>query len=376
MLRLWSQAARPQLSCTCAACSSSVTGILARRTASATSRRRLKLVDAFTILLAPVFATAFVADTIQKDRRRIEWDKRIAQVEGEVERLRQQESQILRCLSGADSLRRNTIHHTRSYCTDVRSRALEDDSGTAVDIPQWRTLDWEGQGEDDVHHAFATDAHEPSTPDMQMTENTRDTPQRIERLVALKLAIRMLLHVRVGTSPRFNDISLGYGDEANDNAKDLDGLIQRLKTIRRSLHELNSPGKRSDVSTLQKMPRKEQAAIDQEIRHHTHEFRLRNMSITCLVKRISTSIIRSPEPPSVKAYVPLMTTLSRARLDELAYLVMSAMDESRLTLSNHSVLNIIWQYGKNRDATDLSSSSNLLPKWVLRQNIQKRGSGG
>jgi hypothetical protein len=350
MLRLWSQAARPQLSCTCAACSSSVTGTLARRTASATTRRQVKLVDAFTILLAPVFATAFIADAIQKDRRRIEWDRRIAQVEGEVQRLQQQESQILRSLSSAANARRNKIHHTRPYCTDVRSRPLEDDLGGELKIPQWRTLEWEGEGEDDVHHASARDAQQESTPDTQMTENTRDARRRVERLVALKLAIRMLLHVRVGTSPRFNDINLDYTYEANDNAKDFNDLIDRLKTIRRSLHELNSPGRRSDVSTLQKMPRREQAAIDQEIRNLAHEFRLGNLSITRLVKRIGNSIIRSPEPPSVNAYVPLMTTLSRARLDELAYLVMAAMDESRLTLSNHSVLNIIWQYGKNRDA--------------------------
>jgi hypothetical protein len=350
MLRLWSQVARPQLSCSCIACSSSVTGVLARRTASATTRRRLKLVDAFTILLAPIFATAFVADASWKDRRRIEWDKKIAEVEGEVERLQRQETQILRSWSSGVNARRKETNHTRSYSTDVRSRVLEDETDEDVDAPRWRTMESEVEGDDDAHQGHVGARQEHLTPNPRMTEVALDAGRRIERLVALKLAIRMLLHVKVGPSPRFRDLDPDYTYDSNINSEDLNGLIDKLKVVRRSLYKLNSAKERLDVSPSQKMPRREQSVVDREIRNHVHDFRLGNLTVTRLVKRIGNSIIRSPEPPSVKAYIPLMTTLSRARLDELVYLVMAAIDEGRLALSNHSVFNIIWQYGKNRDA--------------------------
>jgi hypothetical protein len=362
MQRLWSQVARPQLSCSCIACSSSVTGVLARRTASATTRRRLKLVDAFTILLGPVFATAFVADANWKDRRRIEWDRKIAEVEGEVERLHHLESQILRCLNSGVNARRKRIHHTRSYSTDVRSRILDDDTNEDVDAPQWRSMEPEVEEVDVAHQAPARDVHKSYTLHPQSTEDTKDAVRRIERLVALKFAIRMLLHVKVGTSPRFKDVNPGYAHDSSNNAEDLNGIMYQLKIIRRSLHKLNSAEERPDVSTFQKLPRIEQAVVDQEIRHHAHDFQLGNLSVSRLVKRIGNSIMRSPEPPSVKAYVPLMTAFSRARLDELAYLVMAAMDEGRLTLSNHSLFNIIWQYGKNRDANRFDLFLNSVTK--------------
>lgn len=352
MLRLWSQVVRPQISWTCIACSSSGTGVLVRRTASATSRRRLKLVDAFTILLAPVLATAFVADAIRKDRRRIEWDRKIAEVEREVQRLHRRESYLLRSWGSAFNARQTAPYHIRSYSTNARSQVVENDTNEEVDTAHWGSVDLEFEQDDDddnVNEAVRRGTHEPLTLDGPMPPTTEDAGRRIERLVALKLALRMLLHLQIGASPRFKDTSPDYTYEANDQAEDLNRLVDKLKIVRQSLHKLNSAVERQRGSSLPKMPQREQTAIDNKIRHLANDFKVGNLSVSQLVKRIGNSIASSPEPPSLKAYVPLMTTLSRARLDELAYLVMAAMDESRLTLSNHSVISIIWQYGKNRD---------------------------
>jgi hypothetical protein len=364
MLRLWSQVARPQLSCSCVACSSSVTGVVGRRTASATTRRRLKFVDAFTILLAPVFATAFVADANWKDRRRTEWDRKIAEVEGEVARLHHQESQILGSFNSRVDAQRKRLLHVRSYSTDVRLRVLEDDTHEDVDAPQWRSteLELEVEEDDDATQTSAREAPKPPVPNPEVTKDTNDAVRRIERLVALKLAIKMLLHVHVGTSPRFKDASPGNTNESNKKPEDFNGLIEQLKTVRQSLRRLNSAGERPRVSASQKMPRNEQAVIDNEIRHYAHDFKLGNLSVTRLLIRIANSIIRSPEPPSVKSYVPLLMTFSRARLDELSYLVMAAMDEGRLTLSKQSLFKVLWQYGKNRDANRFELFLNSVAK--------------
>ena len=363
MLRLWSQVARPQLSCSCIACSTSVAGVLTRRTVSATTRRRLKFVDAFTILLAPVFATAFVADANWKDRRRTEWDRKIAEVEGEVARLHRQENQILTSFNSGVDAQRKRLPHIRSYSTDMRSRVLEDDIHEDVDAPQWRSTELELEVEDDdATQISARDAPKPAMPNPHMTKDTNDAVRRIERLVALKLAIKMLVHVNVGTSPRFKDANPGKTHDSNKMPEDFNCLIEQLKTVRQSLRQLNSASERPNVSASQKMPRNEQGLIDNEIRHYAHDFRLGNLSVTRLLIRIANSIIRSPEPPSVKSYVPLMMTFSRARLDELSYLVMAAMDEGRLTLSKQSLFNVLWQYGKNRDANRFELFLNSVAK--------------
>ena len=364
MLRLWSQVARPQLSCSCVACSSCVTGVAGRRTASATTRRRLKFVDAFTILLAPVFATAFVADANWKDRRRREWDRKIAEVEGEVARLHHRESQILGSFNSRVDAQRKRLPHVRSYSTDVRLRALEDDIHEDVDAPQWRSteLEVEVEEDDDAIQTSAREAQKPPAPNLQVTKDTNDAVRRIERLVALKLAIKMLVHVNVGTSPRFKDANPGNTHDSKKIPEDFNGLIEQLKTVRQSLRQLNSASERPNVSASQKMPRNEQVVIDNEIRHYAHDFKLGNLSVTKLLIRIANSIIRSPEPPSVKSYVPLMMTFSRARLDELSYLVMAAMDEGRLTLSKQSLFKVLWQYGKNRDANRFELFLNSVAK--------------
>ena len=350
MLRLWSQVARPQLSCNCVACSNSITGVLARRTASATTRRRLKLVDAFTILLAPVLATAFIADVSWKDRRRIEWDKRIAEVEGEVERLHGQESQILGSLKRGGNARSQWSRQIRLYSTDVRSRVLEDDTAEDVHARQWRWTKSEVKETDNGYQISARDAQEVLPTNSQVTEDDRNAMRRIEKLVALKFALRMVVHVNVGTSPRFKDANPGYSHDSRKPPGDFNHLMNQLKIVRRSLRHLNAASQRPNVSAFQKLPRNEQAAVDLEICQAVHEFQLGRLSVREVVMRIGNSIIRASEPPSVNAYVPLMTAFSRSRLDELAYLVMAAMEEGRLTISESNLSKIIWQYGKNRDA--------------------------
>ena len=376
MLRLWSQIARPQLSCNCVACSNSVAGVLARRTASAATRRRLKLVDAFTILLAPVLATAFVADASWKDRRRREWDKKIAEVEGEVERLHRQESQILRSLKRGGNTRRQWSGQIRLYSTDVRSWVLEKDTADDVHAPQWWCTNSEVKETDSAYQISTEDAQELFPTNSQETENDRNAIRRIEKLVALKFALKMVVHVNVGTSPRFKDASSGYGDDSTKPPGDLNHLMKQLKIVRRSLRYLNAASQRPNVSPFQKLPRNEQAAVDHEICRAAHELQVGHLSVREVVMRIGNTIIRSSEPPSVNAYVPLMTAFSRSRLDELAYLVIAAMEEGRLTISESSLFKIIWQYGKNRDArrfdlflksvTKADADSRYIEPWVWK----------
>ncbi|KAI9722045.1 MAG: hypothetical protein M1812_002005 [Candelaria pacifica] len=78
MQTLWSRAAQSNCSCRCSSCLSAATAV-ARRTTTATGRRRLKAGEAFTFFYSSIFATAAVADAKVKENRRNEWDRVISE---------------------------------------------------------------------------------------------------------------------------------------------------------------------------------------------------------------------------------------------------------------------------------------------------------
>jgi len=78
MQALWSRAAQARTSCQCSSCLHGASAI-ARRTTTATSKRRLKLGDLFTACYSTIIATAVFADARVKEDRRKEWDRIIAE---------------------------------------------------------------------------------------------------------------------------------------------------------------------------------------------------------------------------------------------------------------------------------------------------------
>lgn len=78
MQALWSRAAQARSSCRCSSCLHAASAI-ARRTTTATSKRRIKFGDLFTACYSTIFATAVFADARVKEDRRKEWDRIIAE---------------------------------------------------------------------------------------------------------------------------------------------------------------------------------------------------------------------------------------------------------------------------------------------------------
>ncbi|PLB47261.1 hypothetical protein P170DRAFT_438952 [Aspergillus steynii IBT 23096] len=99
MLRLWSRAAQPQSTCRCVSCLSTTSGGLASRTASAASKRRLRIGNSVTALYTSIFAAAALADAQAKDQRRLEWKEKIAAVKEEVNELVDEEKRLLEALA-------------------------------------------------------------------------------------------------------------------------------------------------------------------------------------------------------------------------------------------------------------------------------------
>ncbi|KAG9245535.1 hypothetical protein BJ878DRAFT_12994 [Calycina marina] len=79
MLALWSLTTKAQSSCSCHACLNTATQV-ARRTTTATGRRRLKVSDCFTACYSTILGSAVLLDSVVKDRRNRAWDSAIDEV--------------------------------------------------------------------------------------------------------------------------------------------------------------------------------------------------------------------------------------------------------------------------------------------------------
>lgn len=101
MQSLWSRAARlPQSStCRCVACLRTATEGVTSHTTSAASRRRLRIGNAVTAFYSSIFAGAALADAKVKEKRRLEWEEKIAAVKEEVDRLVDEENRLLQTLA-------------------------------------------------------------------------------------------------------------------------------------------------------------------------------------------------------------------------------------------------------------------------------------
>ena len=348
MQRMWSSATRPQIFCSCASCTKVTPSTLARQTGSATLRRRITAADAFTVLLAPVLATFAVVDANWKDRRRRAWDKKIAEVQAEVDRMRMQQSLVLSTFMGRSPAGWKSMTQKRAYSTAVQLiEGLEDEIQDGVQAPDWEPVP---ERQSAITPSSLPHGHDGAEGHAGTEKSGDDGVDRIERLVAIKLAIRMILHVQIGNSPRFQDDNRSYTFNSNDLPSNIQALVADLREVRQTLRTLNSPGRRPILLATQKTVTREQAALDVEIRELARNLRDDAVSVPELVERFGQKILQSSTSPSVGGYIPLLRTLSRARLDDLAYLVLSTLDEGRLPLDGQSLFQILWQYGKNRDA--------------------------
>ena len=84
MQTLWTRAAQARCLCNCSACSS-VNGTIARRAATATSRRRLGRPDVFTVFSSTLAFSAALMDSARKEARNRQWEKVIGETKAEVE---------------------------------------------------------------------------------------------------------------------------------------------------------------------------------------------------------------------------------------------------------------------------------------------------
>ncbi len=355
MQTAWSRSLRPQSTCRCISCTKSLPSTLSRRTTTGIARKRFTASDAFSLLLGPVLGGALIADTKAKDKRRREWDEKIAAVQAEVEQMRQSGFKPF-------TIRRRNLRRlpalSRSYSSvAAASVAVADDGDSigAVDhssAPEPLRHDLEPASTPVAcsHDVWPDDESSEPYTESNLNQATIEKCKRLQRLVAIKLAIRMILHIHIGKSPRYIVSSSDYVYDQGRLPQNVNELIRHLKQISNSLKLMNADNLRSSWRAYQSLTWGRTCGLDEDMTDLARHFRRGEMNVTQLVERFAEILLSSSDSPTVRGYIPFLSVLSRARFDELGYMVDGTMMEARLPYDRHAVFTLLWQYGKNKEA--------------------------
>jgi len=376
MRAIWSQAVRPRVQGNPSTAIESGQGILSRRTTTVPLRRRLTFSDAFTVLLAPVLATAFVVDSEWKDNQRKEWDKKIAEVQQEIERLHAREVEAWTALQ-LRSASLGASHQLRHYSSASSALKPAEQIEEAFELPTWEEGEEEGIEQavvaDDAaapHHALRADGSQWSS---GMTADLH----RYERLIAMKLAIELSLHLRTGKSPRFAATQQTPLDPGPDALPvDVNGMFEKLKAVSEELNSIRLP--RHVVTTNPAPLSVEQRSLHLEISTLADDFHNGHVTVAELVEGFASKLLHSSAAPCTLTYTKLLRVFSQAEHENLAYYVIAAMKNGKAPLTSNAVYHILLQLGKSMDLRgfdrflkDLSRSEchfNVRPsQWELWQ---------
>lgn len=352
MQTVWSRSIRPQ-NTRCIPCSTPIPGTLSRRTTTGIFRKQLNAGDAFTLLLGPVLGGAFLADAKAKDKRRRQWDEKIAAAQAEVEEMRRHE------VKPYSSTRRNLRRLpalSRSYSSAAAIRltvADEEDSIEAVDYSSTPGPDHQDFSSAPVaqsHDGGAGHEFSEGLNESELDQKSINKCKRLQRLVAIKLAIRMILHIHIGKGPRYICDSTDYVHEPGHLPQNANELIRHLKRVRNSLRLMNTEDLRSSWRAYQTLTRGDTCRLDQDICGLAGQLRRGEITVAQLVEQFAAKVLSSPDSPTVRGYIPLLSVLSRARFDELGFMIDGTMIEARLPYDRHAVFILLWQYGKNKES--------------------------
>lgn len=382
MRGLWTQIPRPRLKGSSSLSSiDSTTSILVRKTTTRPLRRRPGFNDAFTVLLAPVLAAAFIVDNSWKAKQRKDWDEKLSVIQEEINVLREREQRIWSSLQ-LRSIRNGLVIQRRGYATAAHALVHHDEIPNDFNLSIW---------EDDtfLQEMVSVGPKTPSGPAEAPKEvlNVRRVFtgeefsheqmlnfHRYHRLNAVSLALRMLIHLQIGPSPFF---SITAGDdpvdsEANEFPQDASRLAEMLALTRKQLRPLKNYNELYRVAP-QIQAEASRGPLNQIMRNLTEEFDRGNISLPGLIDGFGKAILQTNEVPSVSVYIMLIRSLSKVGSHSLGYLAVAALKKSTLPLSDEAVFYMLFQIGKACDSRSLNhilaviaksdNQLNLTTKW-------------
>ncbi|KAJ5492308.1 hypothetical protein N7453_010405 [Penicillium expansum] len=392
MQGLWSRAVTKQSSCRCVGCSSTTANGVTSRAATS-SKRRLRIGNSVTALYGSIFAGAAIADASVKDRRRHDWDEKIAAVKAEVSELVDEEERILASLQSRRETRElNRLIQARGFGTVSRFplgvqspasfnriRAFHTER-TRLNAVGARTVENQ-PSEEDEHTIDEQDESEIFLPQETLPSWVLEDDLRlkaIQKLALRQFAIRILL--RPAIAHRYSGVSMNYAADFETPQVNVSQLLEELNHIRHRMNTLktNRHATYSDItqdyaaSQLGEMQR-ERETLDTELTNDIHIYTSQQMSLQELLMRISNNILSSRDPDRPTAFRLMIMAFGQTRQNDLVELLLRTLLPNRFFLNPSLVITIITFFRKSKNLKDFDLFLKMLGGEGYSVNLGSRG---
>ncbi|KAJ5832360.1 hypothetical protein N7474_000671 [Penicillium riverlandense] len=333
MQSLWSRAAPSQSTCRCVSCLNTAAKGVTSRSATAASRRKLRIGNSVTLFYTSIFAGAALADARGKDKRRNDWDEKIAAVKAEVNELVDEEQRILDALS----------YHTQRRLMDAASAQISESA--PVDHEQ-------GVEHQEPEEGELYEEEDEGIPDWAFHDPLR--LKAIQKLALTQFAIRLLLRPTI--AHRYSGISMNYASDPNIPSVNVEKLLRELNNIRRRIHELKTQKSAefgdviSDYTILSQAQMQERRdSLEAELKEDVDLFMSRQMSLEELLLRLSNNLLNSPDPDRTPSFRIMMIAFTRARQNDLGDLLLRTLLPHYFQLTQSVIVTIISFFRKSKN---------------------------
>ncbi|KAJ5433137.1 uncharacterized protein N7458_012293 [Penicillium daleae] len=354
---MWSRAAPSQSTCRCVSCLSTVANGVTSRSATAASKRKLRIGNSVTALYTSIFAAAALADAKAKTQRRHDLQEKIAAVKAEVDELVDEEHRILESLQsrkknrGITRLLQERGLSTRFFHTERRSYGNQD---AHID----ENLSTEEFGDLDLQEAEASAlraAMNEALPDWVVGDTARI--KAVQKLALKQFAIRILLRPTI--AHKYSGIRMNYGADFDVPQIDVKNLLNELNVVRRQMLRLlhNKNVDLTDVIADFDAMRSEEARrndrrLDNELQEYIQSFMSQQMSLQELLLRISRNLIQSADPDRTTAFRVLLIAFTQSRQNDLNDLLLQSLLPNRFYLSTSLIVTILSFFRKSKNLKD------------------------
>ncbi|KAJ5152391.1 hypothetical protein N7492_010686 [Penicillium capsulatum] len=388
MQGLWSRAAAAQSSCRCVSCLSTTASSVTSRSATAASKRRLRIGNSVTALYTSIFAAAALADARSKTQRRHDWEEKIAAVKAETNELVDEEKRIIESLQsrqedqGVDRLfrarglgnvtnlapvmRRNTMPSwlTRSFHTERSVRNAATGSAPEGDLVE------EGRNTE-------TDEEEHFDSSWLFYEPLR--VKAIQKLALRQFAIRLLLRPTV--AQQYSGLARNHPTDFEVPDINVQGLLDELNNLRLRITKIKSTRDSNydhivheNVTMSPEEIRQRSRSLDTELFGDLESFISQQMSVQELILRVSTNLLNSVDPDRTFAFRRLIITFTQARQNDLNDLLLRTIIPYKFFLSNSLITTILAFYRKTKNLKDFDMFLQMLSGGGYEVNLGRIGS--
>ncbi|KAF3385109.1 hypothetical protein F1880_002660 [Penicillium rolfsii] len=374
MQSMWSRAAPSQSSCRCVSCLSTVASGVTSRSATAASKRKLRIGNSVTALYTSIFAAAALADAKAKIQRRHDLEEKIAAVKAEVNELVDEEHRIIESLQSRRKIRGiNRLLQDRGFCgvsssLRIRQRIVPNQPTRSFHTERWLyghqnaqiddTVLTEEFGHLDLQEAEASAlraAMNEALPDWVVGDTARI--KAVQKLALKQFAIRILLRPTI--AHKYSGVPMNYGADFDVPQIDVNNLLNELNTVRRQMNTLlhkrnvDLADVVADFDAMRSDEAKEDdRRLDDELREYIQAFTSQQMSLQELLLRVSSNLIQSADPDRTAAFRELLIVFTQTRQNDLNDLLLQSLLPNRFYLSTSLIVTILSFFRKSKNLKD------------------------